>query len=126
MAERLRRQVPAGPARHSSHTNTYIHAHSSHTSPLDIDKIFATYGVDSTYPGRSKVITIESVPISEYWFKMIFLGEMRLQDSLYEWGKPMQVDKQEVLDRLRSACACLRDPHVQWPEGASRDARARA
>ena len=87
------------------------------TSPPDIDKIFATYGVDSTYPGRSKVITIESVPISDYWFKMIFLGEMRLQDSLYEWGKPMEFDKQEVLDRLGIACACLRDPHAQSPEG---------
>ena len=86
---------------------------------------FEAYGVASEDPTRpGKVITIKSVPISEYWFKMIFLGEQRLFDSLYEYdhdppyqSKPVEFDKQEVLERWESACARLRDPCVQSPEG---------
>ena len=87
---------------------------------------FEAYGVASEDPTRpGKVITIQSVPISEYWFKMIFLGEQRLFDSLYEYdhdpipyqSKPVEFDKPEVLERWESACARLRDPCVQSPEG---------
>ena len=50
---------------------------------------FKAYGVDPKSPGMgpSKVITIESVPISEYWFRRIFMGTHR-RESLYSQIEP--------------------------------------
>ena len=49
---------------------------------------FKAYGVDPKSPGMDpKVITIESVPISEYWFRRIFMGTHR-RESLYSQIEP--------------------------------------
>ena len=82
---------------------------------------FEAYGVDSKYPGMNatKVITIESVPISEYWFRRIFMGTHR-RESLYRqidpptyYGNskimPVEFRKNDVMWRLESAYAGVHD-----------------
>jgi len=89
---------------------------------------FETYGVDPKYSTvesdaspPAKVITIESVPISEYWFKRIFgNGDLdfarTLSEPLYMEQHvngqgfsimPKEFDKSQVLNRLvPSALMC--------------------
>lgn len=63
---------------------------------------FKAYGVDPKSPGMdsSKVITIESVPISEYWFRRIFMGTHR-RESLYS-----QIDTWNYCAYEHGYCYC--------------------
>jgi hypothetical protein len=71
------------------------------SSPPDLDQIFDEYGVEPTYnltnpdPAtrmgtegvKEKVISIESIPISEYWFKKLFGSgaPYGFEHPLYSW-----------------------------------------
>ena len=80
---------------------------------------FEAYGVDpnpatsNASKSETKVITIESVPISEYWFRKIFIGHSQML--------PQEFTKSTILARFESACACVSDPHVRWRGSARRD-----
>jgi hypothetical protein len=80
---------------------------------------FQAYGGDphtatsNASMSETKVITIESVPISEYWFRKIFIGQSQML--------PQEFTKSTIFARFESACSCVSDLHVQWQGSAKRD-----